>query len=113
MADALCMDVGEGATKLVNVQLDEEHGDGLLLLGVVTRDTVDGLWNVLKDKVKIDFILLVTGEVEEVLEGTDVGMVEDLHDLQLTVLEALVLKDLFNGNSFICALFSCLEDDAE
>lgn len=70
----------------------------------MTRSTVDGLWNVLEDKVEEDFVLLVTVRVEESLEVDHVGVLDDPHDLKLTVLEAFILQDLLDGN-FI-ALFA-------
>ena len=38
VADAVGVDVGEGAEQLVHVKLDEHHGDGLLLLAVLSRN---------------------------------------------------------------------------
>jgi hypothetical protein len=89
---------------LVHVELDEEYGHGLLELGVVSRGSVDGLGDVLEDKVEEDFILLVAIRVEESLEIDYVGVLDNPHDLKLAVLEALILQDLLDGN-FI-ALFA-------
>lgn len=58
MADAESVNIGETPEQLVHVQLDLKHWHCLLDLGVVTGGTVDGLWDVLEDKVEIDLILL-------------------------------------------------------
>lgn len=58
MADTKSMNIGETPEQLVHVQLDLKHWHCLLNLGVVTGGTVDGLWDILEDKVEIDLILL-------------------------------------------------------
>lgn len=43
-------------------------------------------------------LILLCGGVEALLQLDDVGVIDHLHDLQLTVLEPLVLQHLFDGN---------------
>jgi hypothetical protein len=58
MADSLRVDVGEGAEKLVNVELHFECGHGRLHLVEESRSAIDGLRNKLLHQVQVDFILL-------------------------------------------------------
>ena len=46
VADALCVDVRNGAEQLVGVNLDEQVWDHLLHLQVLFHDTVGGIWDV-------------------------------------------------------------------
>ena len=46
------------ATHLVHVQLDLQHGHGLLELGVVSRCAVHRFWDELEDEVEIDLVFL-------------------------------------------------------
>ena len=104
MADALGVDVGEGAEKLVNVEFDFEDGHGGLELVEVSRGSIDSLWHVLLDEVEVYFILLrcdqrclhaheiidfanpVSVGVVECLELDDVWVADDPHNLELSVL---------------------------
>ncbi|KAI3487957.1 hypothetical protein L1887_48040 [Cichorium endivia] len=118
-------DAGRGVEQQVlRLDVAVADADGVDL-GVVARGTVDGLWDVLEDEVEEDLVLLVAVGVEEGLEVDDVGVLDDAHDLELAVLEALVLKNLFDGD--LIAVFAgafggvgargrhefCLEDDTE
>jgi hypothetical protein len=82
---------------LVGVQLDEDDGHALVVLGVGLADAVDGVRHVLQHQVQVRLVLLRVA-VEVVLELDDVGVVQQLHDLQLAVLEALVLQHLLDGH---------------
>ncbi len=53
------VDVHKRTEKLIHVKLDLEHRHGLLQLCIVTTCTIDGLWDVFKDKVEVDFIFLL------------------------------------------------------
>ncbi len=64
----------------------------------MTRCAVDGLWHVFEHEVEEDLVLLVSVRVEERLEVDDVGVLDNPHDLKFTVLEALVLEHLLDGN---------------
>jgi hypothetical protein len=107
MADTLGVDVCQRPEQLVDVQLHLQHGHRRLELVEVTRCAVDGLWDILEDKVEVDFIFLLRGEigqptergslwgsttypvavgVVEGLEFDDVGVAHNPHNLQLTVL---------------------------
>lgn len=61
MADADGMDVHEGTEELIHIQLDLEHGHGLLELGIVPAGAVHRLWDVFKHKVEVHFIFLSVG----------------------------------------------------
>ena len=104
VTDALGVDVGEGAEELVDVQLDLEDGHGGLELVEVSRSAVDGLGDEFEHEVQVDLIFLrlnqsclhphfvievsdpVTVGVVERLEFDDIGMADDAHDLQFSVL---------------------------
>ena len=58
VADPLRVDVGEGAEKLVDVELDLEDGHHRLHLVEITRRTVYGLGHKLKHQVEVDFVFL-------------------------------------------------------
>lgn len=59
VADALRVDVGESAEKLVNVELDLKDWHGGLHLVEISRRAVDGLWNEFLDQVEVNLVLLV------------------------------------------------------
>ncbi len=109
MANALRMDVGEGTEKLVNVELDLEDGHGGLHLVEESRSSVNSLGNEFLDQVEVDLILLymsllacvVAGEggrgaysfavgIVEGLELDNVGVTDNAHDLEFTVLSKFV-----------------------
>mmetsp|Transcript_18818 Transcript_18818/g.37965 ORF Transcript_18818/g.37965 Transcript_18818/m.37965 type:complete len:287 (+) Transcript_18818:456-1316(+) len=96
VADSHCMNVGTCATHLVGVELYEYLRHRLLHLIVVLHDTVDGVGTVLHDHVEVRLTWLLAGGVERMLELDHVGVSQLLHDLQLTVLVALVLVHFFD-----------------
>lgn len=59
MADALGVDVGEGAEKLVDVELNLENWHGSLHLVEVSGSTVDSFWHKLLHEIEVNFILLI------------------------------------------------------
>lgn len=100
------MDVRQRTEKLIDVELDLQYGHHGLHLVEVARSTIDGLWNVFQDKIEVDLVLLelgmlVTGNaigeggaatytlaivVKEGLQLNDVGVSDNAHDLQFSVL---------------------------
>ena len=80
---------------LVDVQLDKEGGHALPILAVVLADAVHCLRHKLQHQVEEDLVLLCGG-VKAVLELHHIAVVHHLHDLQLSVLEALVLQHLLD-----------------
>lgn len=106
MADSLGVDVGERAEKLVDVELDLENGHDGLHLVEIARSPVNGFRHELEYEVEVNFVFLwltwlvpsidhlrvladtypLAVVVEEGLEFDDVGMSDNAHDLQLTVL---------------------------
>ncbi len=58
MADALRMDVGEGAEKLVNVDLDLQDWHGGLHLIEEARRPVYGFGYKFENEVEVDFLFL-------------------------------------------------------
>lgn len=61
VTDADGVDVHEGAEELVHIQLDLEHGHGLLELDIVAASAVDGLGDVFEHKVEVHFVFLWVG----------------------------------------------------
>lgn len=59
VTDALGVNVGQGAEKLVDVKLNLQHRHGCLHLVEVSRRPVDGLGDVFEDKVEVHFIFLL------------------------------------------------------
>jgi hypothetical protein len=118
------MDVGERAEQLVDVQLDFENGHDSLHLVEVAWGTVNGLRDEFEHEIEIDFVLLWLKElaqhpsctgcacfadtyplaivVKESFELNNVGMSDDAHDLQFTVL-VQVSKDAFCVCGVTCA----------
>jgi hypothetical protein len=106
VADALRVDVGERAEELVDVELDFEDRHDRLHLVEVARSPVDGFGDEFEDQVEVDFVLLwlkrlvartprgrilvdtypLAIVIEEGLELDNIGMPDDAHDLQFTVL---------------------------
>ena len=80
---------------LVDIQLDKEGGHALPILAVVLADAVHCLRHKLQHQVEEDLVLLCGG-VEAVLELHHIAVVHHLHDLELSVLEALVLQHLLD-----------------
>lgn len=58
MTDAQGMDVGQATKQLIHVQFDERNGYRLLLLVVVTSDSVYGFGNEFQYQVQVHFVLL-------------------------------------------------------
>lgn len=109
VANALRMDVSQGPEELVDVELDFENRHRGLHLVEEAGSTVDGLGNELLHQIEIHLVLLLPCQrltqsvtcvlyctyalairVVECLELDDIGMPNDAHDLQLTVLRFLV-----------------------
>lgn len=107
------VNVGEGPERLVCVQLDQDHWYLLLHLVVVLEDPEHGLWHVVHHDVQVDFIWLITLSIERMLERDHVGVIELLHNLQLSVLVSLVLVHLLDGDSLTVFIHGGLEDDSE
>lgn len=106
MADALRVNVGQRTEKLVDVQLNLENGHGRLHLVEESRGSVDSLGDEFLHQVQVDLIFLYSSQhptamslagasgtahafsirVVEGLQLYDVGVPDDAHDLQFTVL---------------------------
>jgi hypothetical protein len=145
------VDVGERAEELVDVELDFQYWHDRLELIEVPGSTIDGLGDVFEDQVEIDFVFLwrtnqplchdptlffatypVTVAVVEGLELNNVGMPDDSHDLEFSILqrvspddlqrskinfirylEAFVLQDSLDGRIFAARRELRLENHAE
>lgn len=94
---ALSLGTVQGSPYLVDIELDEQSGHALAILGVVLANTVDGLRDKLQHQIEEDLVLLCCG-VEAMLELNHVAVVHHFHDLQLSVLEPLVLKHLLDSD---------------
>ena len=102
------VDVGKRTEELVNVELDFQHGHGGLHLVEVPGCSVNGFWDIFENEVQVHFIFLQSKEVNlgptseagkqpvntypltvrvvKRLELYDIGVADDPHDLQFTVL---------------------------
>jgi hypothetical protein len=107
VADALGMDIGQGAEELIDVQLDLENRHGRLHFVEESRSSVDSLGHKLLHQVQVDLVLLhiVSKHFDSflaileahafsigVVKGFqlhDVGVSDDAHDLQLTILRGI------------------------
>ena len=107
MTDALRVDIGERAEELVYVELDFEDRHNGLHLVEVARCTVHSLRDELEHKIEVHLVLLwlkplatrsaqiyraldtypLTIVVEESLELHDVGMPDNAHDLEFSILQ--------------------------
>ncbi len=113
MADALGMDVSNRSEQLVRVKLDEQVGHHLLHLQVLLHDAVGRVRNEIHHNVQVDLVLLVTIRVEGLAHLHTVGVVQHLQNLQLSVLVALILEHLLDGDCLACLRDRGLKDDAE
>ena len=82
---------------LVDVELDEQGGNALPVLGVVLPDAVHRLGHVLQHQMQVHLVLLCGG-VEAVTQPHHIRVAHHAHDLQLPVLEPLVLQHLLDGD---------------
>lgn len=60
MADTNGVNVCEGTQKLVHIQFDLERGHGLLEFHIVSGSAVYSLGNVFENKIKVDFVFLIS-----------------------------------------------------
>lgn len=92
------VNVSEGAADLIRVQLHVHKGHSLIHAIVVLGNTIHSLGHVLQNQVQIKLIFIGSGK-EAVLQSYNVGVVQQAHDLQLSVLVPFVLENLFDGHS--------------
>lgn len=111
VADAESMQVGQGPEVLVDVQLDEQHGHGLLHLAVMLQNAVHGLRHVIHDDVQVYFVLLLALGVECMPQRDHIRVEELTHDLKLTVFVPLVLVDLLDSDDFTSLSNRCLRSE--
>ena len=118
MADALSMNISEGAEHLVCVEFNEKNWDWLLHAVVVLHYSVDGLRNEVHHHVKIELLFLtnkfrvylIAFREERMSHFDDRGMVQLLHYLELSVLIALILEHFLNCDDFSCLCVRCLQN---
>jgi hypothetical protein len=79
------MNVSQGAAYLISVQF------------VVLCNTIHSFRHVLQNQVQIQFVFIGSGE-EAVLQSYDVWVVQQSHDLQLSILVSFILENLFDGH---------------
>ena len=113
VADAFSVNVSDRAQQLVAVELDDQVWHHLLHLEVVLHYSVRSVLDVVHDNVQVDLVWLLAVGVEGLTHLNAVRVVQHLEDLQLTILVALVLEDLFDGNSFASFCYRCLENYAK
>lgn len=113
VADALRVYVCERAEQLVDVELDLEDRHGGFHLVEVAGCAVNSLGDKLENEVEIDFILAFAIGIVESLELDNVGVSHYPHDLQFSVLEALVLQHSLDGSVLPAGRQLGLEDDTE
>ena len=117
MANTLRVDVGKRAEELVNVELDFEDRHDRLHLVEVAGGSIDGLWNEFEHEIQVHLVLLwlkrlatrqtqtrlsadtypLAIVVEEGLELDNVGMSDNAHDLEFTVLLGRVSRESAGG----------------
>ena len=68
VANAKTMNVRESSCKLIHVHLDVDRIQQLSVLAVTSRDFIHCLWDILKNEIEINFILLFSRGVEAVLQ---------------------------------------------
>lgn len=117
------MDVSERTQKLVHVELDVVHGHGLLEFGIVSRSSVDGFRDVFEHEVQVHLILFrfVAIRIEECAKVHYVGVFDNSHDLQFSVLETFILQHLLDRDIIVSFIVGseralgqlCREDDTE
>lgn len=103
MAYPLRVDVCQRPEQLIDIQFDFQDGHHGLQLIEISRCTVDCFWYVFEDQVQVDFVSLcsvsnakckiISGythslsvTVVESLEFNDIWMLDNSHDLQLSIL---------------------------
>ena len=85
----------------------------MLHLEVLLHHTVGRIRNEVHDNVQVDFVWLVTISVEGLAHLDAIGVMQHLEDLQLSVLVALVLEDLFDGDCLASLSDRRFEDNTE
>lgn len=94
------MQVSQRSKALVNIELDEEHGNWLLHLTIMLKNSVNGLWHVVHDHIQVNFILLFSLSVKRVSERDHVRVEEFTHDLQFPILVSLILVNFLDCDDF-------------
>mmetsp|Transcript_7402 Transcript_7402/g.16726 ORF Transcript_7402/g.16726 Transcript_7402/m.16726 type:complete len:262 (-) Transcript_7402:188-973(-) len=113
MTNANSMYVSAAASHLVGVQLNKYLRNGLLHFVVVLHHTVHCIGTVLHHDIQVCFSWFLARSIEGMFQLDDIGMSQFLHYLKLTILVALVLEDLLDGNRLACLHDLCLVDDPE
>jgi len=113
MANALCVDIGNRAQKLVRIQLHEQVGNHLLHLEVLLHHSVGSIWDIVHNYVEVDLLGLVTVCVEGLAHLDTVGVVQHLEDLELSVLVPFVLEYLLDGYRLASLRNRRFEDHSE
>ena len=93
------VEVADGAEELVHETLDENDGDVFSSSGVFTNATVKCFGDEFHDDVEVHFVSFSMSSVVVVSEGDNIDVIDKLHDLQFTVLEAGILEDTLDGNT--------------
>ena len=89
------MDVVQGATHLIYIQLHKHGGHALPRLGIMFTDAMDRLWHVFQHQI-LPHLILLRGHVEAMLQLDYIRVAQHLHDLQLSILVPFVLQDLLD-----------------
>jgi len=94
------VDVSQRSEHLVSVDLNEQFRHALFHLHIVSHDSIDSLWNIIHDYVKIHLVsLIISSCVKGMFHRNNVGMKQFLHDLKFSILVPLILIDFLDGNS--------------
>lgn len=72
--------------------LDEQHRHRLFEFGIMPSSAVDGFGNVFEHEVQKDFVGLLAVRVVKEPQRADVGVRNETHDLQFTVLKKRKVK---------------------
>mmetsp|Transcript_32307 Transcript_32307/g.57155 ORF Transcript_32307/g.57155 Transcript_32307/m.57155 type:complete len:276 (-) Transcript_32307:12-839(-) len=98
---------------VVRVELHEEVRHKLPRLGVMFHDVVNRFGTVLHHNIEIIFARLVARHMKSVLQLHNVWVLQLLHDLKLTVLEAGILQHLLDSHQVASLDDSSLVHDAK
>jgi hypothetical protein len=113
MANTKSVNISQSSESLISVQLYENHGYLLLHLIVVFKDSKDGFWHIVHDDIEINLIWLVSLRIESMLQSNNIGVIQLLHDLELSVLIPLVLINLLDSHLLVVFVYGGLEHHSE
>jgi hypothetical protein len=113
MADSNRMNIGQSSHQLIGIQFHKKRRDHLLHLEEVFHHPIESVRYVVHDYIEVDLIWFVAIGVERLAHLNAVRVMQDLQDLKFTVLVALILEDLLDGDALTGLSYGGLEYDTE